>query len=115
MGLVASRARICTVVGEEVQVEYIRRVGIDSCCSPLANFPNSPSRRRSASTAASRWRTPDFPEEVAYQIVMSMARNAPKMKELHALWKIWSPELMLHGLSEENVHPGAKKAFVELA
>ena len=58
---------------------------------------------------------PDFPEEAAYQIVMAVARNAPKMKELHALWKIWSPELMLHGLSEENVHPGAKKAFVGLA
>jgi len=57
---------------------------------------------------------PDFPEETAYQIVMAVARNAPRMKELHALWKIWSPELMLHGLSEENVHPGAKRAFVEL-
>lgn len=56
----------------------------------------------------------EFPEEAAYQIVMAVARNAPKMKDLHALWKIWSPELMLHGLSEENVHPGAKRAFVEL-
>jgi TRAP transporter TAXI family solute receptor len=57
---------------------------------------------------------PDFPEEAAYQIVIAVARNAPKMKELHALWRIWSPELMLHGLSDENVHPGAKRAFVEL-
>ena len=32
---------------------------------------------------------PDFPEETAYQIVMAVARNAPRMKELHALWKIW--------------------------
>jgi hypothetical protein len=57
---------------------------------------------------------PEFPEEAAYQIVMAVARNAPKMKELHVLWKIWSPELMLHGLSDDNVHPGAKRAFVEL-
>lgn len=57
---------------------------------------------------------PDFPADSAYQIVMAVARNAPQMKELHVLWKIWSPELMLHGLSEENVHPGAKRAFVEL-
>jgi TRAP transporter TAXI family solute receptor len=57
---------------------------------------------------------PDFPEDVAYHIVMAVVRNAPKMKELHALWKIWTPELMLHGLSEENVHPGAKRAYVEL-
>ncbi len=56
----------------------------------------------------------DFPEEAAYQIVMAVARNAPRMKEMHALWKIWTPELMLHGLSEENVHPGAKRAYVEL-
>jgi TRAP transporter TAXI family solute receptor len=57
---------------------------------------------------------PDFSEEAAYHIVMAVAKHAPKMRDLHALWKIWSPELMLHGLSEENVHPGAKKAYVEL-
>ena len=57
---------------------------------------------------------PEFPAEAAYQIVMAVAKNAPAMKDLHVLWKIWSPELMLHGLSEENVHPGAKRAFVEL-
>ena len=39
---------------------------------------------------------------------------APKLRDLHVLWKIWSPELMVAGLSDENVHPGAKKAFVEL-
>jgi hypothetical protein len=44
----------------------------------------------------------------------AVARNAPKMKELHALWRIRTPDLMLHGLSDENVHPGAKRAFVEL-
>ncbi|HEX9718355.1 MAG TPA: TAXI family TRAP transporter solute-binding subunit, partial [Ramlibacter sp.] len=55
---------------------------------------------------------PDFSEEAAYHIVTSVAKHAPKMRELHALWKIWSPELMVHGLSEENVHPGAKRAFV---
>jgi TRAP transporter TAXI family solute receptor len=57
---------------------------------------------------------PTFSEEAAYQIVMAVAKFAPKMKELHPLWKIWSPELMVHGLSEENVHPGAKRAYVEL-
>jgi hypothetical protein len=36
------------------------------------------------------------------------------LRDLHILWKIWSPELMLAGLSDENVHPGAKKAYVEL-
>jgi uncharacterized protein len=56
----------------------------------------------------------EFPEEVAYQIVMSVAKLAPKLRDLHILWKIWSPELMVAGLSDENVHPGAKRAFVEL-
>jgi TRAP transporter TAXI family solute receptor len=55
-----------------------------------------------------------FPEETAYQIVMAVAKLAPKLKDLHVLWKIWSPELMVAGLSDENVHPGAKRAFVEL-
>ena len=55
-----------------------------------------------------------FSDDVAYQIVMNVAKLAPKLRELHILWKIWSPELMVAGLSEENVHPGAKKAFVEL-
>ncbi len=36
------------------------------------------------------------------------------MKDLHALWKIWSPELMTCGLSEENTHPGAIRAYKEL-
>jgi TRAP transporter TAXI family solute receptor len=57
---------------------------------------------------------PDFDEETAYNIVMSVAKVGAKMKELHPLWKIWSPELMLHGLSEENAHPGAIRAYKEL-
>ena len=56
----------------------------------------------------------DFSEETAYQIVMAVAKLAPKLRDLHVLWKIWSPELMVAGLSDENVHPGAKKAFIEL-
>lgn len=55
-----------------------------------------------------------LPDEVAYQIVKAVAKYAPSLRDQHFLWKIWSPELMLHGLSEENVHPGAKKAYVEL-
>ena len=55
-----------------------------------------------------------LPDDVAYNIVMSVAKMAPKLRELHVLWKIWSPELMVAGLSDENVHPGAKKAYVEL-
>ena len=55
-----------------------------------------------------------FPADKVYELVMGVAKIGPKMKNLHALWRIWSPELMLHGLSDENVHPGALKAYKEL-
>lgn len=57
---------------------------------------------------------PDFDEDRAYRLVKAVADIGPKMKELHALWKIWSPELMTCGLSEENTHPGAIRAYKEL-
>ena len=57
---------------------------------------------------------PTFDTNKAYKVVMAVAKIAPKMKELHALWRAWSPELMTCGLSEENTHPGAIKAFKEL-
>jgi TRAP transporter TAXI family solute receptor len=57
---------------------------------------------------------PEFSDDAAYQIVMAVAKMAPRLRELHFLWRIWSPELMVAGLSDENVHPGAKKAYVEL-
>ncbi|WP_083799209.1 TAXI family TRAP transporter solute-binding subunit [Roseobacter sp. AzwK-3b] len=56
----------------------------------------------------------DFSEETAYKLVKAVAEIGPKMKELHALWNIWNPELMTCGLSEENAHPGAIRAFKEL-
>ena len=55
-----------------------------------------------------------FDEERAYNFVKSVGEIGPKMKELHALWKIWSPELMTCGLSEENTHAGAIRAYKEL-
>lgn len=55
-----------------------------------------------------------FDEERAYNLIMAVAGLGPKMKELHGLWSIWSPELMTCGLSEENTHPGAIRAYKEL-
>jgi len=57
---------------------------------------------------------PTFNEKKAYAAVMAVAKIAPKMKKLHALWRVWSPDLMTCGLSEENTHPGAIKAYKEL-
>lgn len=55
-----------------------------------------------------------FSDDKAYNIVMSVAKIGEKMKSLHALWRIWSPELMTCGLSDQNTHPGAIKAYKEL-
>jgi TRAP transporter TAXI family solute receptor len=55
-----------------------------------------------------------FSEDKAYKVVKAVGKIGAKMKELHALWRIWSPELMTCGLDENNTHPGAIKAFKEL-
>ncbi len=55
-----------------------------------------------------------FPEELAYKLVMLMAKIGPQMKMTVGLWQTWSPEIMVAGLSEENAHPGAIRAFKEL-
>ena len=38
-----------------------------------------------------------FDETRAYNLVMTVASLGPKMKELHGLWSIWSPDLMTCG------------------
>lgn len=55
-----------------------------------------------------------FPEENAYKVVMSAAKYGPKMMLTAGVWQTWSPEIMVAGLTEENAHPGAIRAFKEL-
>ncbi len=55
-----------------------------------------------------------FPEDLAYRIVKAVAEYGPQMKKLHGLWKIWSPDLMVGGLTETNTNPGAIRAYKEL-
>lgn len=55
-----------------------------------------------------------FPEALAYKLVMAVAKYGPEMRDLHGLWKIMTPDLMLHGLTETNTHPGAIRAYKEL-
>lgn len=54
-----------------------------------------------------------FSEEAAYKIVKAVLDIGEEMRELHPLWSIWSPDLMVHGLSPDNTHPGAIKAYKE--
>ncbi|GJL81300.1 MAG: C4-dicarboxylate ABC transporter substrate-binding protein [marine bacterium B5-7] len=58
---------------------------------------------------------PEFPEEVAYELVKSVVENGPELKESgQGFWKWWSKSNMVAGLSEENAHPGAIRAYKEL-
>lgn len=57
---------------------------------------------------------PDFPEDVAYNFVKGVYKYAEEMKPLSALWGMLTPEMMVDGLTEENAHPGAIRAFKEI-
>lgn len=58
--------------------------------------------------------SPELPDDVAYNLVKAVVKYGPEMAKVNALWKLLTPDMMMDGLSEENVHPGAKKAYVEL-
>ncbi|HEX5539787.1 MAG TPA: TAXI family TRAP transporter solute-binding subunit, partial [Methylophilaceae bacterium] len=76
-----------------------------------------PMQRKSFSAAVVRGykaTAPGFPDKVAYELVKQVAKLGPVMKKLSPLWSIWSPDLMVAGLSDENVNPGAKRAYEEL-
>ena len=57
---------------------------------------------------------PDFPEELAYQFVSAAYKYADEMRKLNALGAMMTDKMMLDGLTEENAHPGAIRAFKEL-
>lgn len=58
---------------------------------------------------------PDFPEDVAYQLVMGVHKHGPGLRESgQGFWKFWSEANMISGLSDENAHPGAIRAYKEL-
>ena len=67
-----------------------------------------------ASTAGYKAAHPDFPEELAYQFVTAAYKYAGEMRKLNALGAIMTDRMMLDGLTEENAHPGAIRAFKEL-
>ena len=81
---------------------------------PAGTLPHQDEPLPSAINRGYKASHPDFPEDLAYQVVMAVARLGPEMKQYHAIWKLWSPQLMLSGLTEENVHPGARRAYREL-
>lgn len=56
----------------------------------------------------------NLPEDVAYEFTMAAYKYAKEMHELHTLFKMLTPNMMVDGLSEENTHPGAIRAYKEI-
>ena len=57
---------------------------------------------------------PNFSDELAYEFVRLSHKYQAQMKELNALWKILTPEMMVDGLTDDNAHPGAIRALKEI-
>lgn len=57
---------------------------------------------------------PDFPDKLAYQLVMAAHKHAPELRRVNKLWALMTERMMTDGLTEENTHPGAIKAYKEL-
>lgn len=55
-----------------------------------------------------------FPNNIAYQYIMAVAKAGPKLKKSGGIWGMWSPQQMVSGLSNANVQPGAKQAYEKL-
>ena len=57
---------------------------------------------------------PEFPEKLAYDYVMATHKHRAEMATLNKLWEVLTEDMMVDGLSEENTHPGAMRAYQEL-
>lgn len=57
---------------------------------------------------------PDFPEDLAYRWVMLTHKYMDEMGKIDGLFSLLSPQLMVDGLTDENAHPGAVRAYKEL-
>lgn len=56
---------------------------------------------------------PEFPEDIAYEVVKLIINNCSKFGEYGDLGKLMSPQALLFGWSPEKIHPGALKAYKE--
>lgn len=56
---------------------------------------------------------PEFPDDLAYEFTKLMLKLRPRIADVHAMWKTLTDMTIIHGLTEENCHPGAIKALKE--
>lgn len=55
-----------------------------------------------------------FPDKVAYQWVLGVAKAGAKLRKSGGLWSFWSPRQMVDGLTANNTQPGAIRAYKKL-
>ena len=56
---------------------------------------------------------PEFPEEMAYQIVKAILAHVKEFADYHDLGKLMTPEMLVFGWPEDTIHPGALRAYKE--
>lgn len=56
---------------------------------------------------------PDFNEEAAYLVTKVIIENVEKFSEYHALGRLMSPSALVYGWTEDQIHPGALRAYRE--
>lgn len=64
--------------------------------------------------AISWYAAPEFRNEWAYELVKLIVKNTDKLGEYHNIGKLITPQSLIYGASEKDIHPGALKAYKEL-
>lgn len=57
--------------------------------------------------------SPDFPNDVAYELTKMIIHNVHKFAEYHAVGKLMSPKALVYGFTDSEIDPGALKAYRE--
>lgn len=97
------------------KVAEVHGISMVSVTVPAGTLPNQSEPFLAGASRAYEAVHPDFPEEVAYELVKNVVEHGPALKQSgQGFWKWWSKTSMVAGLSEENAHPGAIRAYQEL-
>lgn len=57
--------------------------------------------------------SPKLPDEIAYEIAKLIIKNVNKFGEYSAVGKLMSPQALVFGWDEKDIHPGALRAYKE--
>lgn len=89
-------------------------VNVTSLVLPKASIPDLSSDLTVAADRNYVAVRKEFPNQVAYNLVLAVAKAGPTLRKEGGSWAMWSPAQMVNGLTNENVLPGAKKAYEKL-